>query len=368
MMNPVILFIPVSSTKGVGEYTRSIILAEALKAQIPDADIHFILNKHIDYGHTCPFNIHYSNHSATKDTPKVKKVLQKIQPDLVIFDCSGRSHQFAYAKALGAKVIFISQHKKKRARGLKIRRLLNSDIHWVVQPDFAIMPLSYLERLKLKMLGKKPPKNIGPILPRITQEESIKILKKHGLVSSEFFIFSAGSGGHKKNDLLAADIFYQAAVEFHRKTNIKCVMVFGFNYLAVMPTDTSILCIQYLPSAEFLTLLNEAKGRVISAGDTLLQTIELQKPSVAAAVSKDQPARLDACAKFGLAKAAENNSRALCDQAITLLNPKVYQAIEMRMETTQPICGLDTAIADMKSLLKMAEGDCCLVHFSENEN
>lgn len=359
MNNPVILFIPVSSSEGVGEYTRSVILAEVLQEQIPDADIHFILNKHTDYSYTCPFNVHYSHHSATKDTPKVKSVLNEIRPDLVIFDCAGRSQQFVYAKSLGAKIIFISQHRKKRARGLKIRRLLNSDLHWVVQPHYAIAQLSYLERLKLKILQKPHPKNIGPILSKIDQGETAELLKKYTITSGEYFIFSAGSGGHKHNNLLAADIFHQAAEEFQRKTNISSIMVFGENYPKKLPVDSSVLCMKHIPNSEFLILLNEAKGIVCSAGDTMLQAIELRKPSVAAIVSKDQPIRLDACLRKGLVLSAKTNAQDLSFQAIKLLNEKKYSSIKENIKNTQSVLGMDIAISDIKKLLKF---DCQVIN------
>jgi len=351
MKKPVILFIPVSSTKGIGEYTRSVILAEALKTKIPTADIHFILNRHIEYGNSCPFPIHFSDHSATKDTPKVKNVLLSLKPDLVIFDCAGRANQFSFAKSVGAKVIFISQHKRKRARGLKIRRLLNSDLHWVVQPPYAISPLSYLERLKLKLLGKKHPRNIGPILPAINRQNSQQVLDKFGLSSNQFFIFSAGSGGHKKDGELVADQFNQAAMDFYDKTNIKCIMVFGPNYVREIPKSQSVICVEHLPNTEFMVLLNEAQGRVVSAGDTLLQIINLQKPSVATAVSKDQPARLLACSQLGLTIKSDNDPASLVENAVKLLDLSIGHEIVKNIKKIQPDSGLDVAISEIYELL-----------------
>jgi len=360
MRNPIILFIPVSSTKGVGEYTRSAILAETIQQQIENAEIHFILNKHAQYAHSCPFNVHLSNHSATKDTPKVKSVIKEIRPDLVIFDCAGRSHQFAYAKSLGAKVIFISQHKRKRSRGLKTTRLLNTDLHWVVQPQYVIPALSSLAKLKLKLLGKNPPKCIGPILPQIDPNITAKTLTSYQLNSSEFFLFGAGSGGHEKDGTLIADIFYQAAADFFRQTNIPTVMVFGPNYPNALPENKLITCLKYIPSTEFVVLLNEARGRVVGAGDTLLQAIELQKPSVAAVVSKDQPARLSICSSQGLVIEADATKKSLLEKAACLLDENIYQTMQQKMMKVQPICGLDIALSDIKYLLgfKRVEAEC----------
>lgn len=357
MRKPVILFIPVSSTEGVGEYTRSVVLANAVQQTIKECDIHFILNKHVQYAHDCPFTVHFSNHSPTKDTPTVKRVLKKIRPDLVIFDCAGRSIQLAYAKSLGTKVIFISQHKKKRSRGLKTIRLLNTDLHWVVQPQYVIPALGFVTKLKLKILGKNQPKYIGPILPKIEPDITAKTLATYQLNSNEFFLFGAGSGGHQVEGRLVADIFYQAAVKFCEQTKIPTIMVFGPNYPKELPENNLVLCFKYIPSTEFVVLLNEARGRVIGAGDTLLQAIELQKPSVATVVSKDQPARLERCFKQNLVIKASTDEKSLVDNAMCLLNEDIYRKIEQKMLKLQPICGIDIALSDIKKLVGFEDSE-----------
>ena len=357
--NPVILFVPVSSSQGVGEYTRSLILAQSIVQEIPQASIHFILNKHMSQGQPCPFQVHTSNHSATKDTPKVKQVIDQIRPDLVIFDCAGRGRQFSYAKSRGAKVVFIVQHRKKRARGLKLHRLLNSDCLWVVQPHYAIPPLNIIERLKLKLFKQPAPKHIGAILPKIEAREKQALLKKHQLLDKDFYLFSAGSGAHEKQGQLIADIFYAAAQAFQKQTGIMAVMVFGPNYPNELPQIESSsdqpLCFDRLNNQDFIILLEAAKGRVLGAGDTLLQSIELRKPSVAAVVSKDQPARLAACEKRQLVLVAQTNEQDICDKAVELTQASCFQRIKSSIESLQPIAGREFAIERIKQLLASAQ-------------
>jgi len=356
---PVILFIPVSSSQGVGEYTRSLTIAQSIEDEIPQAAIHFILNKHMNQGQPCPYQVHTSNHSATKDTFKVKQVIKQIRPDLVIFDCAGRGQQFKYAKSMGAKVIFIAQHRKKRARGLKLKRLLNSDYQWVVQPHFAISPLSLIERIKLKLCKQPAPKNIGAILPKIKADEKQRLLKKYQLQDKDFFLFSAGSGAHEKDGELIADIFYRAAKDFQAHTGIMAIMVFGPNYPNELPQNSSLsdnpFCIRNLKSQDFIILLETAKGRVLGAGDTLLQSIELQKPSVAAVVSKDQPQRLIACEKRLLVIAAQTSQKDLYQKALQLTQAGCYQQVQTSIESFQPIAGREYAIEQIKQLLASPE-------------
>ena len=106
-----LLFIPVSSLQGVGEYTRSLIIAKAVIKKWPDFKIYFVLNKHLPIIDSCPFEVLTTEDSATKDSNSVDEIIESVQPDLVLFDAAGRAANFQKAKAVGAKVTFISQHK-----------------------------------------------------------------------------------------------------------------------------------------------------------------------------------------------------------------------------------------------------------------
>ena len=67
MSNKRLLFIPVSSPEGIGEYMRSLQLAHTLTSEYGNSlDIHFILNKHTAYAKNCPFPTLLLNQSATK--------------------------------------------------------------------------------------------------------------------------------------------------------------------------------------------------------------------------------------------------------------------------------------------------------------
>lgn len=359
MKNPVILFIPVSSTSGIGEYSRSLIIASAIKKKWPLSDIQFVLNVDVPYFSSCPYPVHPCQGSATKDAKGVSRIIKKLKPQLVIFDASGRAQQFKEAKAVGAKVAFISQHKKKRSRGLKLNRLFNLDIHWVVQPDYCIAPLSYFQKIKLALFNKPVPKNVGAVYSSVNEKTTNAVLDRFNLIKDEYFIFNAGSGGHKSSDCLSADIYYQTAKMFYQHTKIKCVMVFGDNYPKNIPsncvngTACSIIAIQSVKNDEFIALLTSAKGRVISAGDTILQCIDLKKLSVAAAVSKDQPKRLSACVQQGLLLEASLSSESLYQQAVNLLNKKNTVDICINMAKLAPLNALTIIVNDIEKLIEL---------------
>lgn len=352
-----VLFIPVSSPSGIGEYMRSMIIAKALQEQWPTINIHFILNEQVSYFQDCPYTVHGCADTPTKNVKKVNAIIEQVSPDLVIFDASGRAKQFKQAKAVGAKVAFISQHNKKRNRGLKLNRLANIDIHWVAQPDYCMKPLSLWQKAKLSLFSKKLPANIGPVFESSHIEYQQKLLAQYNLIKENYFIFNAGSGGHLISGVLAADIYYQAATVFSDKTKAKCIVIFGSNYPHELPEHSAVTCLKSITNKEFVGLLANSTGCVISAGDTLLQCIALKKTCVAAPVSSDQPARLKLCQNKSLAFAAKPTANSLAEQAIKLTLPQnaERELIISNMGQQSVSQGLNTIVKDIATLFSIEE-------------
>jgi len=351
-----VLFIPVSSPSGIGEYMRSLIIAKALKMRWPNVNIHFILSEKVSYAKYCPFTVHSCQDSPTKEVKTVNGIIGKLKPDLVIFDASGRAKQFKQAKVVGAQVAFISQHNKKRSRGLKLNRVSNTDVHWVAQPDFCMKALSFWQRTKLILFNKKTPKNVGPVFECSSLDYQEQLLKQYALIRGGYFIFN-GSGGHLVTGELAADIYYQAAQSLYQQTKIKCMVIFGSNYPKELPENSDgkkndIICIKSIDNKDFVSLISAAQGCIISAGDTLLQCIALHKLAVAAPVSPDQPARLKLCQNKQLVLSAEPTNTDLVKQALRVIN---MQAVERQgfisnMEQQASVSALEIIVDDIASL------------------
>jgi len=349
-----VLFIPVSSPSGIGEYVRSIIIASALKKQWPDINIHFILNKQVSYFSSCPYTVHGCDNSPTKAVKVVNSIIKRLRPDLIIFDASGRAKQFAQAKAIGAKVAFISQHNKKRNRGLKLNRLINTDVHWVAQPDYCMKPLNFWQRAKLKLFNKLPPKNIGPVFELKDKDYQQQLLQRFNLEPSQYILFNAGSGGHILDKGLAARMYFEAAEIMAKHYSIKCIMIFGDNYPEKLPASNDVICIKNTSSPDFISLLANAMICVISAGDTLLQCIALKKLCVAAAISPDQPIRLKLCKSQQWVKAAEANTESLIKQIKIILNDKKGQIHKDVVHYHPSDNGLETIKKDIDLLFKFS--------------
>ena len=103
---------------------------------------------------------------------------------------------------------------------------------------------------------------------------------------------------------------------------------------------------------DFVGLLANAKGCVVSAGDTLLQCFALHKPCVAAPVSPDQPARLKRCQAKQLLLVAQATPESIAKQAIKLTQQD-NQASSLLINNTKlqaPSKALDTIVNDVTSL------------------
>ena len=352
MSNKRLLFIPVSSPEGIGEYMRSLQLAQTLKAEYDkQLDIHFILNKHTAYAKSCPFSTLLLNQSATKENTAVCQFIEHYKPDVVLFDCAGRAEQMKAAKKVGAKVVFISQHAKKRAKGLKLNRTGLIDTHWVVQPDYCIEPLSWYEKLKLSMLPLAYPANVGPFTVFASAQQKCDALNRYHLKEKEFFIVNAGSGGHTVNGVNCADIYFQAGLVIAKQTGLKGVVVFGPNYTKLLPKTDELICLPSQEGPEFLALLSQAKIALLSAGDTLLQAIALQTPTIACAISKDQSARLTHCTSTEVVYDAQFDIVDISEKMQKVLTEPHYKNILDNYSTLKTIHSFDVITHGVKAML-----------------
>jgi spore coat polysaccharide biosynthesis predicted glycosyltransferase SpsG len=318
---PRILFIPVSSPKGIGEYMRTLIIAEALAELDPALDIQFVLNRHAPAAANCPFPSHLLNQSATKEKAAVNQLLQELKPDLVIFDCSGRASQARAAKKNGAKVVFVSQHKKKRAKGFALRRLSALDAHWITQFKFVDGDLTPLERFKLRLLNKNEPIFTGPVFSAPDNELPAELSHLQG---QSYSVWAAGGGGHQVQGRSATEEFYQAALAVATLTQ-PAILVTGGNFQGMLRSTESVSVIKSLPNQQLMTLLNQASLVVSGGGDMMGQAIVLGKNIVAVPVASDQPDRVLACAAEGLiypSTLAKADIVAQCQKALkTPLHP-----------------------------------------------
>ena len=344
---PKFLFLPVSDATGIGEYMRSVIIADEIVRLYPEARIHFLLSREAPYASSCPYPATLLDDSPTLAVGAVCDFISDFSPDVVLFDASGRRSQLAHAKRCGARVIFISQHARKRRRGMKLSRARLTDVHWVAQPEFAIAPVSGFSRNKLKLFRLPQPVATGPFFSRPTASHQQALLEQYGLERDNYWLVNAGSGAHQLQGQPAVLKFAEAASASFASSQVPALVVLGPGFKGETPSLPGVTFVPSLGNRDFINLLEAARGALLSGGDGLLQAIALKKPCLAVAVAKDQPLRIAACMRMGLVVGSEADA---IGEGMVLLNAKLP---ELKVALSQHSCGngLDYVGAELPRLL-----------------
>ena len=366
---PTLLFIPVSSQVGMGEYMRSLCIANEFKRRYPSAEIHFILNKAASYLADCPFTVHKTEQSPTKCSNAVNEIVNKIRPDVAIFDASGRVSQLRCCKRLKVSTLYIAQHQKKLARALSIRRLRFTDKIVVAQPKFVMAELSLWARLKVRLLGKRLPEFVGPVFSPRNIESEYEVLQSLNLIKNNYILVNAGGGGNRVSvegkvsrghqSVSAADIFLEASLQISKVVSYPIVVVLGKNFnsddsewYAKASACDKVRLVNDVPMQDFITLAANAKAALLSGGGSLLQAVALGvKTIIAVPISSDQHERISACEGYGLCSSSSPDAKAIVT--------KVVESLEQDVLPNQSGCiaplvenGLESVLETTLSLIK----------------
>ncbi|WP_103654298.1 hypothetical protein [Agarilytica rhodophyticola] len=341
-----ILFVPVSSPKGIGEYMRSMCLAEEIKQRHPDADIRFILNEQTEYHKTCPFPVKLTPRSPTLHTKLVNQYISEFNPQLVLFDASGRVGQLRHCKKLGIKTIFICPRGKKLSKGLALRRLQYTDRIWLVQPQFALQKLSIWAKFKLNILNREPPLAVGPIFAKPDKQLAAQLHKKYQVTSNKYIVVSSGSGGHYVNNRLVTDIFADAAINIAKQCDLKVIVVYGLNASAEHRNDPAIIEIPHLDPTEFNSLLQQAHAALLAGGSSLLQSLTYHLKVVAAPITEEQQGRVSLCASLNLLAQSDMDASSMAEKMLTII------AQDHNFSSQHVENGLNKAIDDLDALIQ----------------
>jgi hypothetical protein len=349
---PRILFIPASSAKGVGEYFRSLTIAEGVRRRWPGADIRFVLSREAGYAHEAPFPVVLVDRSPTYETGAVIRAIEELRPEIVIFDSAGRVAQFRRARRGGARVVYVSSRPKTRWKGFRLRRMLQLDQHWLAWPRALDGDLSAWERLKLRIVPHVEVVFLDCLFPPPDAARAAAYRSELGLDASPYVLFCAGGGGYRHNGLSAPEIFGQAAIDAARSGGPRTVWVRGPNYAGKLTPSAGLLSLGALSGQQMIDLLSGASVAAINGGSLLLQALALKVPCVAAPVAGDQDARIRACAARGLLKSSELEAAALAKAARALFDdPSAMHAIKTRLAQLDLANGVDRAVAALEGLL-----------------
>jgi ADP-heptose:LPS heptosyltransferase len=360
---PRLLFVPVSGAFGMGEYARSLAIAQAAASRWPGAAIHFVLSREAPYAARTPFPTTLLASSPTFHSAAVIEVIEQWRPDLVVFDNAGRTAQLRAAKRSGAGVIYISARRRQRSKAFRMRWMRLIDEHWIAYPEFVAGSLSFVERLKLDVMRRPVVRYLDVILtaaPTPSSDADGKEVRqplwsRAGMAADSYVLVVPGGGtGHPgasgaveqflgaARGLAAAgvDTLFVGVAERHdtaselgggpgrtvesehgvgRRRTHESELGGGMNRgdggghgaesgASRSEAAAHLRILGTLPQAELAELMRGARLIIANGGSTLLQSIACGKPCIAVPIAGDQNERIGRCVRVGAARAAALDS------------------------------------------------------------
>jgi UDP-N-acetylglucosamine:LPS N-acetylglucosamine transferase len=354
---PRYLFIPVSGPFGMGEYARSLAIARGVESRWPAASIRFILSREAPYAAQPPYPTTLLDSSATFHSAAVIEVMRQWRPDVVIFDNAGRTAQLRAAKLCGARVVYISARRRQRRKAFRLRWMRLLDEHWIAYPEFIAGPLNFIERCKLKLMGRPRVRYLDVILERRREGNcGTAPSTKRVAPTGDFVLLVPGGGtGHPG----AADAMGQflGAARGLAAAGIGVLFV-GYTAAAtpVNPEDpeSEIARLQVrgtLPQAELVELMRAARLIVANGGSTLLQALACGKPCIAVPIAGDQAERIRRCVNAGVAIAAPLDADSMRQKALELWQSEArLDALAGRTIALGLTDGLEVALRSLNAL------------------
>jgi ADP-heptose:LPS heptosyltransferase len=357
---PRILFIPVSGAFGMGEYARSLAIAQAVRRQWPQAGIHFILSRQAPYAAATPFPATLLDSSATFHTAAVIESIQTFKPHIVIFDNAGRSAQLRAAYRAGARIIFISSRSRQRRKAFRWRWMRLIDEHWIAYPQFIAGRLNFLERIKLDWLRRPVLRYLDVILSRAGSAED-SIMARLSLETYVLVVPGGGTGHPGAGDAAAT---FLAAANSLADAGIPTVFVgptgtadagapLGPPSTHSLLPSSRLRSFHALPQGDLAQLMSGAHAVVTNGGSTLLQAIACGRACIAIPIAQDQHRRIQRCVDADVAIAAKLDAACIVRAAVALLGDESARAaLARRASALQLADGIEVALGALTRLMK----------------
>lgn len=352
---PSVLFVPASGGGGSGELIRCQVLARLLAARNASAQIHFIASSRARNALELGFPTILVDRSPTFHTAEVIAAIERLRPDVVLFDNAGRAEQFRAARISGARVVIGISRPTTLRKAFGLRRLWHTDQQWLLQPDWALPPLTPYRRLKARLHPGLDVLRFATIFEPSSDARGRRLREEMGLGTEPFVLFCPGGGGQTIAGTPVGEIFRRAAGQLARRTRHRVIVVLGPNARPESDDDPNVSVYPSLEHARLMTLVREANAVVTGGGDLLVQTIAMRRMTVATAVASDQGERIRRCEALGLTVASNCNPEDLAGTVGGLLVDSARTAaLHDRLAASSIRNGLDGAIAVIEGLAAIA--------------
>lgn len=347
------LFVPVSGPGGAGELMRCLIVARALRKTAPQYDIHFVVSRHAALRGAVDFPMHDCDDSPTRSTAEVVRILERLQPQLVVFDSAGRTQQLQAAKRLGARIVFCSRSQRLRWKAFRLRWMWLLDEHWVIYPRFLAGDLGWLQRLKLRLVPHYHLRFFDTFFAPSEALVRSDWLQAHGLPVSGYTVFvPGGRAAGQRGATDPADLFIAAAQLHAEATGATTVVLSGRETVEQpRPVAGRVHVLPRLIPDEVQHLLVAADRVVSNGGGTLIHALAHGQAVVAAPVAGDQADRIRRAARLGIVVAAAPTAKAIAD-AVTRLarDPDAERALRARVASFHVHNAVDEAVIALRAL------------------
>jgi hypothetical protein len=339
----------------MGEYARCAAIALAVTRRWNDAAIHFMLSRQAPYAAAAPFPATLLESSPTFHSPAVIEALEKLRPDVVIFDNAGRTSQLRAAKRLGARIVYISSRRRQRRKAFRWRWMRMIDEHWIAYPEFIAGKLRWHEKFKLLCLGRPALRYLDVILPQPSLEEREALLGRLGYVAGSYVLVVPGGGtGHPR----AADAvahFLIAASEL-AAGGVPTVFVGPPGAEDAAADTLKNPCLHRLgplPQRELAALMRSSRLILANGGSTLMQGIACANACVAVPIARDQIRRIRQCVQHLVAVAAALDSADMVRTVNALLNDEPARAALARRAADLNLSdGIDISLRALEQLIE----------------
>ncbi len=351
---PRVMFIPVSGPSGMGELQRCLIIAAEAARRWPSLVVSFVVHRHVADVIPARYRLYALDDRPTRRTKAVVAALHEFRPGVAVFDGAARVAQLRAARRLGSRTVFVSSRLSGRRKLFRWRRLRQLDEGWFAQPGFLEPALGARERFKALCAGQPALRRLGPIFEPPDAARRGALLAQMALEESRYLVFCAGGGGGDQPRRVATEAFLGAAAKLGDAAGLRSVVLTGRGPAVAAPTSR-VVALERLAHGEVIDLLSAARLAITNGGSLLCQAAALGTVCIAVPVTRDQPKRIAAFARRGLAIAGVADAEALANAALALLASETqWQQLRERLAGANLTNGLGPAVDALAGLLAQA--------------
>lgn len=354
---PFILFVPAYGRGGYGEFVRAVLLAQATKAHWPQMRIEFLLPGGPGTRTDAPFpSICHDGDATTKGQFDLEHI-ERLRPDLVIFDSACRSPTLRHCRRLGIRTAYVTSLVGGRRKAFRLDWLWLLDEHWHQREDLTAAPFTPWQRL-LDRLGRTRRRVFDTCFSDAAPDFAALPVSVQPLLDQDYVLFSPGGGGYRIGDRPVAEIFLEAAEQLQAQSGLPCLMILGPLYAALATAkagESKVHCLVEVPQATFMGLMRKARLVVTNGGHSLDQALASGAISVAAALGgTDQPGRIAAYRDAGWVLESKPDAASLVAAAQALLgDPAREQALRKTLGELKVANGIPVMLGGIAHLLRL---------------